>query len=126
MTTASVSSPRRGVMLERRHDGLPRADVAEQAHAQLFVLALGASLPSSRRCRSSSLPATVKALGLRIRSRVRSLGAASQFWQRPFEVAYPCRPRGEPGAVELAVDHHGHPPAGDVVTSQLEESAGHG
>ena len=31
----------------------------------------------------------------------------------------------EPRPVELAVDDDGHPPAGDVVASQLEQAAGH-
>ena len=31
----------------------------------------------------------------------------------------------ESGALEVAVDHHGYPPAGDLVTPQLEQPSRH-
>ena len=53
-----------------------------------------------------------------IRARATVLAAA--------EVLHRLGLAGEAGAVELAVDDGGHPPAGDVVAPQLEETPGHG
>ena len=118
--------PSGGVMLERRHDRLPRADVAEQAHAQLVSSAAG-SWPSSPSAPVELAAGHGEGLGLEdaqpgavVGCRIAVLAAAAAS-RAPARASRAKRARSNSRSTT-----DGHPPAGDVVAPQLEEAAGHG